>query len=138
MKNYQMTEAEIKRAMALLDKEDVDAVDQIRLGLWVIANENGVMGIYKTKAEGIEDALSLHNQAKEKCRVRRHRAGVYDLRILDIDEDPAERFFHEYSLERVTASNILRYREMVLSNCLPEWYFNPYSEEYKEYFGREV
>lgn len=53
--------------------------------------------------------------------------------ILDCDEDPAERFYHDYTLERITPDNILQIQELSLVNLLPEWFFDPYSEEYQTY-----
>ena len=50
-----------------------------------------------------------------------------------VTEDPAERFYHDYTLERITPDNILQIQELSLVNLLPEWFFDPYSEEYQTY-----
>lgn len=132
-----MTEVEMNRALSLLDDNDKNEVAKVKCGLWAIVNEDGILGVYRTKAEGIDDALARHCQEKKHCKVKRLREGVYDIRILDVDEDPSEHYYHTYALERINADNILRYRELAVSARLPDWYFNPYSDEYRRFFNRE-
>ena len=53
---------------------------------------------------------------------------------LDCDEDPGERLYHYHTLRRITPANLLEHKEAAICSMLPDWYFNPYSQEYKEYF----
>lgn len=130
-----MTEAEITRATTLLEDEGSAKIEKIQIGRWAIASDRGLYGVFDTKSDAIDTALSSHCQMRDACKVKRHRKGIYTLAILDCDEDPAERFYHEFTLERITTDNILRFKELVLTEYLPSWYFDPYSDEYKEYHG---
>ena len=134
--NINMAEPDIARATTLLEAEEVFELEKLQLGRWVIASERGLYGVYNTKNEAIETALSNHCQLRKFAKVTRHRKGVYSLSILDCDEDPAEHFYHEFTLERITAENILHFKELFLSGVLPDWFFDPYSAEYKEYNAR--
>lgn len=128
-----MTETEITRAMTLLEDEERAELEKIQLGRWAIASDRGLYGVFDTKTDAIDSALSNHCQVRKYCKVTRHRAGAYSLSILDCDEDPSERFYHDFTLERITPNNILRFKEIALTEHLPSWFFDPYSEEYKEY-----
>lgn len=131
--NNSMTAAEINRAATLLDDDGKAELDKVRIGRWAIANDRGLYGVYDTKAEAIDTALSNHCQLREFCKVKRQQKGVYSLAILDCDEDPAEKFYHHFNLEQITSDNILEFKELALGNLLPDWFYNPYSVEYKEY-----
>ena len=132
----EMTEAEIIRAATLLEKEDRAELNRIVFGRWAVASERGLYGVYDTKNMAVDTALSNHCQLRKFAKVKRHRKGVYSLSILDCDEDLSEHFYHEFTLERVTAENILHFKELFLSGVLPDWFFDPYSAEYKEYNAR--
>lgn len=126
-----MMEQELKWAMTLLDEDQRRAVDEVRIGRWAVTNEDGVVGVYDKKAEAIDNALSSHGQPRNKSKVYRRAQGCYYICVLDPDEDPSEKFYHNYSLERITTENHHRFRELVVTARLPEWYFNPYSDDYK-------
>lgn len=128
-----MTQTEITRAMTLLEPEDIAFLETLRAGGWVAANDGGVRGVFQTKAEAIEDILSAHGQERSKSKVKRTRKGKYSVRVLDPDEDPIERFYHEYDVARITPGNLLFYMELALVPLLPDWYFDSYTEEYKEF-----
>ena len=132
--DHAMTEAEITRAMALLEEEGQAEVEKVQLGKWIVVSENGVLTVQSSKATAIREALSHHSQSRQHCKIKRLRAGAYDLAILDIDEDPAERFYHQYFLTRIDEENILRFRGLAMVPYLPEWYFIPYSLEYRQFF----
>lgn len=132
--NHTMTESEITRAMTLLEEEEQAEVEKVQLGKWIVVSENGVLTVQSSKAAAIREALSHHSQIRQHCKIKRLRAGTYDLAILDIDEDPAERFYHRYFLTRIDEENILRFRELAVVPYLPEWYFSPYSPEYHQFF----
>lgn len=131
--NINMTETDIARAITLLEDEAAIDLEKLQLGQWAIASDRGLYGVYNTKNEAIDVALSNHCQLRKSSKVKRHRKGVYSLSILDCDEDPEERFYHEFTLERITAENILHFKELFLTGVLPDWFFDPYSAEYKEY-----
>lgn len=131
--NINMTEPDIARAITLLEAEAAIELEKLQLGRWAIASERGLYGVYDSKNEAIDAALSNHCQQRKFSKVKRHRKGVYSLSILDCDEDPAERFYHEFALERITAENILHFKELYLAGVLPPWFFDPYSPEYIEY-----
>lgn len=135
--SYSMTEAEINRAATLLEEEEISEIEKIAIGRWALASDRGLYGVYDTKAIAIDIATGDHDQYREHCKVRRHRKGVYSLDILDCDEDPSEKFYHHFRLERITADNILELKEIALADLLPAWFFDPYSEEYKEYNGTQ-
>lgn len=130
---YNMTDAEIKRASTLIEDEDLAAFEQIKLGLWAVVSERGLYGVYDKKAVAIDTVLSEHSQSRNFCKIKRCNKGIYDLSILDCDESPTEHFYHDFRLERITSNNISWIRELALTALLPAWFFDPYSEEYKEY-----
>ena len=122
-----MTEAEMRVALRLVDEEHRAWLDQVREGRWILVNERGVYCVADKKADAIDYALTSRGQARENCKVKRYGKGVYEVSVLDIDEDPAEKFFRTYALERITADNIREYKEIVLCGLLPEEYFDCYS-----------
>lgn len=130
---YNMTDSEIKRAAEILEGEDRAEFAQIQMGRWAIVSERGLYGVYDKKAIAIDTVLSEHSQSRRFCKIKRCSKGVYDLSILDCDEVPTEHFYHDFRLERITADNISWIRELALTALLPAWFFDPYSEEYKEY-----
>ena len=125
-----MTDAEMRVALQLVDEEHKAWLDQVREGRWILANERGVYCVSDKKAVAIEYALTSRGQKRENCKVKRNGKGVYELSVLDIDEDPAEKFYHTYVLERITAENIREYKEIVLCGILPDEYFDCYSVLY--------
>lgn len=129
-----MTEQEIARAMTLLEDEDLEELEQVQIGKWIITNDNGIYGLYQKKSEAIEDALCRHSQTRDHARIKRYGRGSYALEILDCDEDPIERCYHAFSLNRITAGNLLWYKGLAICAMLPDWYFNPYSDHYQEFF----
>lgn len=131
---HSMTEAEIIRAMTLLEEDEQAQVEKIQLGKWIVVNDRGVLGVHPTKDESIREALAFHSQSRRHCKVKRLRAGVYNLAILDIDEDPAEHYYHDYLLARIDSDNILRFQEIAVTEYLPDWYFSPYTREYQQFF----
>lgn len=131
--SFHMTKEEIVRAKSLLDAEDAALFAQVQSGRWALVNARGLYGVFPSKAAAIENALNNHFQERRLCKSRRKAPGIYSLSILDCDEDPAERFYHDYTLERITPDNILQIQELSLVNLLPEWFFDPYSEEYQTY-----
>lgn len=133
-----MTEQEITRAMTLLETEDLEKLAQVQVGKWAITNDNGIFGLYHKKREAIEDALCRHLQTRDQAKITRHGKGTYTLEILDCDEDPIERCYHSYSLERITESNLLWYKGLAICAMLPDWYFNPYSDRYQEFFKQDT
>lgn len=132
-----MTEQEITRAMTLLEEEDLEELAQVKVGKWAITIEDGIYGIYATKSEAIEDALARQTQTRNHAKIKRFGKGVYTLEILDCDEDPREHLYHYHTLRRITTANLLAHKEAAICSMLPEWYFNPYAEEYKEYFKQD-
>lgn len=125
-----MTESEIRLAMTLLDDEQRALVNAIKPGRWYIGNDRGTLGIFDRKSDAIDYAVSSHNQSKKHCKVTRYRKGCYEVSVLDIDEDPEEKFYHTYRLEKITPKNILEFKEISICGVLPEKYFEPYSELY--------
>ena len=121
--------------MALLEGEEQAEVKKVQLGKWIVISENGVLTVQSSKAAAIHEALSHHSQSRQHCKIKRLRVGAYDLAILDIDEDPAERFYHRHFLTRIDEENILRFRELAVVPYLPKWYFSPYSPEYQQFFS---
>lgn len=130
-----MTNAEFIRAMVLLEDEDQAEVENVQLGKWIVVSESGVLTVQPSKADAIREALSHHSQDRQHCKIKRLRAGAYDLAILDIDEASTERFYHQYSLMHINEENILQFRELAIVPYLPEWYFSPYSPEYQQFFN---
>ncbi len=133
-----MTEQEIIRAMALLDEDQLEELAEIKVGKWAITTEDGIYGIYETKSEAIEDALARQMQTRNHAKITRFGKGEYTLEILDCDEDPSERLYHYHSLRRITPANLLGHKESAICSMLPDWYFNPYAQEYKEYFKQDM
>ena len=131
--SFHMTKEEIIRATSLLDAEDAVLFAQVQSGRWALVSARGLYGVFPTKASAIENVVNNHCQERRFCKSRRKAPGIYSLSILDCDEDPAERFYHDYTLERITPDNILQIQELSLVNLLPEWFFDPYSEEYQTY-----
>lgn len=129
-----MTKQEMTRAMTLLEEDDLEELAKIKVGKWAITTENGIYGIYETKSEAIEDALARQMQTRNHAKVTRFGKGAYTLGILDCDEDPGERLYHYHTLRRITPANLLEHKEAAICSMLPDWYFNPYSQEYKKYF----
>lgn len=130
---YNMTDSEIKRAAKILENEDRAEFAQIQMGRWAIVSERGLYGVYDKKAIAIDTVLSEHSQSRRFYKIKRCSKGVYEFSILDCDEAPTEHFYHDFRLERITADNISWIRELALTALLPAWFFDPYSEEYKEY-----
>lgn len=132
-----MTIQEFDRAKTLLSKEQLAELDGICPGKWAVYNEDGIVGLYTTKASGISDMLDRHTQSRSNSKSYRHGSGSYTLCVLDIDSDPSEKFYHTYSVKRITERNLQFYKELCISAMLPIWYFNPYSREYKEWNNQD-
>lgn len=125
-----MTESEIYLAIHLLDDEQRAWVSAVKISRWYIGSDGGALGVFDKKSDAISYAVGSHDQHREYCKVTRLRAGCYEVSVLDIDEDPREKFYHTYLLEKITPKNILRFKEITICSVLPEEYFEPYSELY--------
>lgn len=126
-----MTDADIRIAMTLLDEEQKAWVNAVKLGRWCIGNNGGTLGVFDRKSDAIDYAVVSHDQCRKCCKVTRWRKGCYEVAVLDIDEDPREKFYHTYLLEKITPKNILEFKEVAIVGVLPEEYFDPYCELYE-------
>ena len=117
-----MTKEEIEKAAYLLEADE---------------KEDGIAGVFHAKREAINDLLGRHLQSRDHCKIKRVRKGFYNVEILDVDEDPIEQVYFSYTVQRITIDNITFLRELKLTALLPDWYFDPYSDEYREYFEAE-
>lgn len=129
-----MCEAEFERAMTLLGEAEQAQVLKIRSGKWIVVSERGVLCVAESKAAAIQETLSRHCQSRSRSKVKRLRAGIYQISIPDIDEAPTEHYKHTYRLARVNSDNMLRFREISITEYLPDWYFSPYTQEYQQFF----
>jgi len=125
-----MTESEIRLAMHLLDDEQKAWVNAVKIGRWYIGNDGGARGVFDKKSEAISYVVGSRDQCRKYSKVTRLRSGCYEVAVLDIDEDPREKFYHTYLLEKITLKNVLRVKEITICSVLPEEYFEPYSELY--------
>ncbi len=132
-----MTKEEIEKAAHLLEADEKEELESVRLGLWAAVSEHGIAGVFHAKREAIDDLLGRHLQSRDHCRIKRVRKGFYNVEILDADEDPIEQAYFSYTVQRITTENIIFFRELKLTELLPDWYFDPYSDEYREYFEAE-
>lgn len=128
-----MTIQEYERCKTLLSEDQLSNLDLIQVGKWIVVNEDGVAGVYERKADAISDIASKHLQEPTGCKSYRHGVGSYSLCIPDPAEDPAEKVYITYGLEKVTPRTLYRFQTRMLSALLPDWYYNPYSPEYKNW-----
>ncbi len=132
-----MTKEEIEKAAYLLEADEKEELESVRLRLWAAVSEHGIAGVFHAKREAINDLLGRHLQSRDHCKIKRVRKGFYNVEILDVDEDPIEQVYFSYTVQRITIDNITFLRELKLTALLPDWYFDPYSDEYREYFEAE-
>ena len=62
---------------------------------------------------------------------KRYHKGVYEVEVLDIDEDPCEKYYHGYILEKITPENLAEYRDMAFTGVAPDELFDVYSDLFK-------
>ena len=67
--DHTMTEAEITRAMALLEEEEQAEVKKVQLGKWIVVSENGILTVQPSKAAAIREAMSHHSQSRQHCKI---------------------------------------------------------------------
>ena len=130
-----MNRDEISRAMELLDEHGKALMSEIRVGRWAVVSADGVWGIFDTKNSAISDILSCICYVSVKTT--RRVAGSYELRILKEDIQTGERFYQNFSVYRIAKEDLLETLEYQLGSLLPEWFFDPYSEKYKEWNGTQ-
>lgn len=128
-----MNRDEINRAMELLDEHGKVQMSEIRVGRWVVVSVDGVWGVFDTKNSAISDVRSCVCYVSAKTT--RCAAGSYELRVLKEDGQTGEQFYQHYSVYRITKGNFLETLEYQITSLLPEWFFDPYSEEYKVWNG---
>lgn len=121
----------IRVGKQLLEDDEIAFIDEVRLGRWVMASDRGIYGVYDSKHQAIEDTISGHSQTRDNCKVKRYRKGVYEVEVLDIDEDPCEKYYHGYILEKITPENLAEYRDMAFTGVAPDELFDVYSDLFK-------
>lgn len=123
--------AALKKDIAIVvaeDKHDLlsgfanKVISQFRIGNWVICTMDGLMTeddtwSFTTKEEAIRLVSDYHLDGRKHKTVKRVCKGVYDYEYPDCDNRTIR---HHVSIERITAQNRNRFRQIALATLEKE------------------